>query len=157
MKILIISDTHGSINSILKDIKKYQPDRIIHLGDYVEDGIVLANELNIPTTIVRGNGDYLSKDFNYDEVIEISGKKFFLTHGHKYNVNFSLNNLFYKGQELEVDYILFGHTHRPIIDKYNDITIMNPGSPVYPRSGIMGTFGLIELGKNNNEEIIEIK
>lgn len=158
MRLLIISDTHGNINSILRDIKDKKPDRILHLGDYVEDGIKLGEKLNIPTTIVRGNGDFLSKDFNYDEVIEIGGKKFFLTHGHKYNVNFNLNNIFYKGKEVGADYILFGHTHIPIIETIDNITIMNPGSPIYPR-GINNrrTFGIIELGKTNNTKILEIK
>ncbi len=159
MKILVVSDTHGSINNIIKAIKdNYYPDRLIHLGDYVEDGIRLGEALNISTTIVRGNGDYYTDDYNYEDIIEINGKKLFLTHGHKYMVHYDINNLFYRGQELGVDYVLFGHTHVPIIERENNMIIMNPGSPTYPRGyNREKTIGMIEIGDYSKENIIEIK
>lgn len=159
MKILIISDTHGCINNIIKNIKdNYNPDSLIHLGDYVEDGIKLGKALNIPTTIVRGNGDCYRNDFNDEEVMEINGKRLFLTHGHKYRVNFGINNLCYKGQEVGADYVLFGHTHVPIIEKVGNMIIMNPGSPILPRGyDKKKTIGMIEIGDSIQENIIEIK
>lgn len=158
MKILIVSDTHGDIDNLLKGIKQIEkPDMLLHLGDYVEDGINIGKEMNIPTTIVKGNGDYTRNDYNYDEIVEIGDKRIFMTHGHKYNVNFSLSNLFYKGKENRADYILFGHTHIPIIEKINDITIMNPGSPSSPRGyDNRKTFGMIIIGNTIEEKIIEI-
>ncbi len=159
MKILIISDTHGDIRNVIRGIEIIgQPDMIFHLGDYVEDGIRLGDQLNIPTTIVRGNGDYNRTDFNDDEIVEVGGKRIFLSHGHKYNVNFGLSNIYYKAQEIAADYVLFGHTHVPILERTEGIVIMNPGSPVYPRGyNKKNTLGMITIGDSIEEKIIEIK
>ncbi|MDR7856685.1 metallophosphoesterase [Tissierella sp.] len=159
MKILVISDTHGYIDNVVQGIKTIGlPDMIFHLGDNVEDGIRLRDELNIPTTIVRGNGDYNSLDFNDDEIVELNGKKIFLSHGHNYNVNFGLSNLYYKAQEVGADYVLFGHTHIPIIERTEKIVLMNPGSPVLPRGyKKKNTVGILLLGDLAEEKIIEIK
>lgn len=159
MNILIISDTHGNLNNVIRNIQAIEkPDMLFHLGDYVEDGIKIGEELNIPTTIVRGNGDSNRTDFNDDEIVEIKGKKIFLTHGHKYNVRFDISNLYYKAQEIGADYVLFGHTHIPIIERIENIVIMNPGSPYLPRGyNKEKTFGMITIGNFIEEKIIKIK
>ena len=127
MRILIISDSHGSTENVINYIESNEkPDMIFHLGDYVRDGIEIEKKFNIPTKIVRGNGDYMEEDFNYEEIIQVKDIKMLLTHGHKYNINFSMDRLFYRGIELGVDYILFGHTHISTIDRLKDIILMNP-------------------------------
>lgn len=158
MKILVISDTHDNIDGIIQSIKNMEKaDMLLHLGDYVEDGIKIGIKLNIPTIIVRGNGDYNRLDFNDDEVIEIKGKKIFLTHGHKYNVRQGIMNLYYKALELDTDIVLFGHTHVPVVETINGITIMNPGSPTYPRGlNKKNTFGMLILDDIVEGKIIEI-
>lgn len=159
MRILIISDTHGYTDDVISYIESNEkPDMIFHLGDYVRDGIKIGKKFNIPIKIVRGNGDYIEEDFNYEEIVQVKGIKMLLTHGHKYNINFSIDRLFYRGIELGVDYILFGHTHIPIIDRLKDIVLMNPGSPSRPRAiDKRKTLGIIDIGDNIEEKIIEIK
>lgn len=111
MRILIISDTHGYTDNVIDYVESNKkPDMIFHLGDYVRDGVKIGNIFDIPIKIVRGNGDYMEEDFNYDEIVKIKDKKILLTHGHKYNISYSIDRLFYRGKELGVDYILFGHT-----------------------------------------------
>lgn len=158
MKILIISDTHGSIDNVINYIDSNEkPDMIFHLGDYVRDGVEIGKKFDIPTKIVRGNGDYMEENFKYDEVINIKDKKILLTHGHKYNISFSIDRLLYRGKELGVDYILFGHTHIPIINRLKDIVLMNPGSPYLPRTrNKRKTLGIIDIGDTIKEKIIEI-
>lgn len=158
MKILIVSDSHGYINNVVDYIENNEkPDMIFHLGDYVKDGIEIYNKFNIPTKIVRGNGDYMEKEFKYEEIVQVNDKKILLSHGHKYNINFSLDRLLYRGRELEVDYILFGHTHIAFIDKIKDIIVMNPGSSSRPRGhDKKNTIGLINIGNTREEKIIKI-
>lgn len=158
MRILVVSDTHGYIDNVINYIEANEkPDMIFHLGDYVSDGIEIGKRFNIPTKIVRGNGDYMEEDFKYDEIVKVKDKKMLLTHGHKYNISFSIDRLIYRGRELGVDYILFGHTHIPIIDRIKNIVIMNPGSPCYPRTrDKRKTLGIIDIGKTIEEKIIKI-
>ncbi|HZK32880.1 MAG TPA: metallophosphoesterase [Tissierellaceae bacterium] len=159
MRILIISDTHGYTDNVIDYVESNKkPDMIFHLGDYVRDGVKIGNIFDIPIKIVRGNGDYMEEDFNYDEIVKIKDKKILLTHGHKYNISYSIDRLFYRGKELGVDYILFGHTHVPSINKLDDIIFMNPGSPHFPRTrDKRKTLGIIDIGDTVEEKIIEIK
>lgn len=157
MKIIVASDSHGDIHSLIDYLGDEKFDMLFYLGDYVKDGLEIADILNIPYKIVRGNGDYGVRNFYDDELFELKDKKIFLTHGHKYNVSLGLEGIYYKAKELKADYALFGHTHIPIIEKLGDIIIMNPGSTTSPRtSDRQRTFGIIELGKNMNEKIIKI-
>ncbi len=147
MKIVVVSDTHGKIDHFVSRIKSMdKPQLIIHLGDYAEDGEKIQSLTNIETVIVKGNGDYFNKIYEEDKIFEIGGKKFFITHGHKYGVRYRLDNLMYKGEEVGADIILFGHTHVPVILKESNMMIMNPGSVSYPRGFAREkTFGIIEV------------
>src|SRR5699024_300913 len=158
MKIFVISDTHGSNKGIIDYISKLEnPDIILYLGDYVEDGEKISEELGVETIIVRGNGDYFSK-YKDDELIEVNQKKIFLTHGHQYKVKYNLDRIIYKGEEVGADIILFGHTHIPINTKENGIYIMNPGSPAFPRGrSFEKTFGIIHINNSISMEIINIE
>ncbi len=159
MKIFVISDTHGSTRGIINKINNMdKPDLIIHLGDYVEDGIKLEESIGVRTIIVKGNGDYFHPGFNEDEIITIENKKIFITHGHRYNVRYGEDNIISKAMELNADLALFGHTHVPLFFEESGVTVMNPGSPTFPR-GYRGkkTFGLIEIGEKISGKIIEIK
>ena len=158
MKVIVVSDTHGRIDDFVNKLNSVEkPQLIIHLGDYVEDGEKIGSITNVDTIIVKGNGDYLNKKYKYDEVLDIGGKRFFITHGHKYGVKYGLTNLMYRGEKLEAEIILFGHTHVPLIIKESDIMIMNPGSVSYPR-GIerRKTFGIIDIGETVSMTIEKI-
>lgn len=158
MKILVISDTHGKNKKLIERIKNGEkPDLLFHLGDYVGDGLIISKELGIGSIIVMGNGDHPSSGFKEEEVIEIKGKRIFLTHGHKLGVNFNLNRILYRAKELNVDIALFGHTHIPIIEKVDDIIIMNPGSTSSPRGfSNKKTIGIIEIEKEISTRIVEV-
>lgn len=158
MKIFVISDTHGRNEEIIEYLLKCEEaDIIFHLGDYAEDGERIAEALGIETIIIRGNGDYFSQ-YEDDELIEVNGRKIFLTHGHNYNVDYSLDNIIYRAKELEADIALFGHTHIPINIKENGVHIMNPGSPTFPRGGSFDkTFGIINIEDTIDINIINIE
>lgn len=159
MKIIVVSDTHGNNQSFLEAaITIEKPDMIFHLGDFVSDAKKITKILGIDCIMVKGNGDYGMMNVNEDELLEIEGKKIFLTHGHKYHVGYNLDDLYHKGLELGADLILFGHTHIPEIKHEKDIILMNPGSPSLPRKlNRKRTFGLVTIGEDIKTEIIEIK
>lgn len=150
MKIAVVSDTHlntSMLDKILKETK--DADIIFHLGDNVKDALYLEKNFNGDVYYVKGNCD-IAVSADTDKVIEIEGKKFFLTHGHNYRVNYDLNNLYYKAKELNVDVAVYGHTHVKLIENYGDLYILNPGSSSLPRDGSK-SMGFIEIdnGKIN--------
>ena len=44
MKILVLSDSHSALSFMRRCISKIKPDAVIHLGDFYEDGQVMAEE-----------------------------------------------------------------------------------------------------------------
>ena len=157
MRIAVISDTHGMNEDIIKALMSIdKPDMLIHLGDYADDGEKISKILGIPITIVKGNGDPFS-NYNEDELIEVHGKKLFLTHGHRHNVVRNLDTLYYKAVEMGADMALFGHTHLAVNLVHDNLIIMNPGSPSLPRGDLFTkTFGLINIGEKIETEIIKM-
>lgn len=157
MKLIVISDTHGNINEAIDVINNIENiDAILHLGDYTKDAKEIEDKLNIEVINVKGNCDISDKSTPEDKIIEIKDKKFFLTHGHKYNVKWGINNIYYKAQELMVDGVIFGHTHKSINIRENDIVIFNPGSITYPRGGSSRSYGIINVNKKIDANVIEL-
>ena len=133
MLVAVVSDTHRS-DSCVKSIKTLikDADILIHLGDNVEDAEELEREFKGEVYIVAGNCDF-SRKYPKDRLIDIEGKKIFMTHGDLYSVKMGLNSIYYKGREIEADIVLFGHTHQAMIERTNELILMNPGSPSLPR------------------------
>lgn len=147
MKILVISDTHGDINKAEDVIRKTTGiDLIIHLGDYFRDAQKLAGEFpDIPIEYIYGNSDFMIEDTPGEKLLEIKGRKIFITHGHRYSVKWDYDKLFKKAEELKVDMLLFGHTHIPELIKREGYFIMNPGSLTDPRDDSNESYAVIEL------------
>lgn len=134
MKILIVSDTHGVNSNLRKAIKNMGEhlDLMIHLGDSMCEPEVIEGLVNCPVEIVRGNCD---SNFRLQgaKLIDIAEHKAFITHGHNYNAKWSTDTMKEMARENGADIVMFGHTHEPLIDKYSDIVVLNPGSLTQPR------------------------
>ena len=134
IKILVVSDTHGMIEHALEGIKKEGPfDRMIHLGDKVEDANRLKSWLEIEhLDVCAGNCDYPSEGVS-EKILTIDGVSIFMTHGHTYGVKFTLDRLFYRAKETGAKLVLYGHTHQRKMVEEKGITLFNPGSLSLPR------------------------
>ena len=94
MLVAVVSDTHRS-DSCVKSIKTLikDADILIHLGDNVEDAEELEREFKGEVYIVAGNCDF-SRKYPKDRLIDIEGKKIFMTHGDLYAVKMGLNSIY---------------------------------------------------------------
>lgn len=133
MKILIVSDTHGKHENLRKILRQEQPiDFLIHLGD-VEGGEDVIQELaGCPVEMVAGNNDFFSA-LPLEKEIMLGKYWVLLTHGHYYYVGMGVEDIKKEAEARKFDIVMFGHTHRPIIDKGERVTALNPGSVSYPR------------------------
>ncbi|RKO67706.1 metallophosphoesterase [Desulfofundulus salinus] len=133
MRVGVVSDTHGRVDRAIKLLNQLEPlDLLLHAGDYYRDGQLLAEALNVPVRAVAGNCDFQTGGPG-EEVLELAGKKVFLTHGHLYHVHFSLQKLLYRALELQADVVVFGHTHVRYCNVHEGILFFNPGSIHDPR------------------------
>ena len=137
MKILVISDVHGCFDALYKICKLENPDMVLFSGDGSEDVRQMSYVFKeIKFISVKGNCDYY--DSNKDEeIINIMGKKFFLTHGHIYGVKRDYSSVEKRGKELGADIIVFGHTHIPYLKEKENIVLFNPGAVLSKSYGVI--------------------
>ena len=84
-----------------------------------------------------------------------SEKRIFLTHGHIYKVKFGYKKLLARAKQLFADVVVFGHTHLPKNIYIDNILLFNPGSTALPKNGGPGTFGILEITKENINSYID--
>ena len=134
-KCLVVSDTHGDNRAMLEVIQKEKPfDILIHCGDVQDNLAAILGTREFGYFAVRGNCDMFS--FAEDErCVKLGYYTVFVTHGHRYQVNYRDSALIMAGKKKRADVILYGHTHVPEVreDKENGILIVNPGSLSRPR------------------------
>lgn len=150
MRILVAGDTHGDVQG-LKNVLKDTSDMIdafVHTGDCETDALHIARQFpKLPVYGVCGNCDF-GRIFPPVRMDEICGKRVFVTHGHRYDVNYSLMQLAYTAIENQADICLFGHTHIPLVERYDNLVIVNPGSLSRPRGGSKCSYAVIEIDED---------
>ena len=133
MKILVVSDTHRHNENLLTVLKKIgHIDLLIHLGDSEGSENYIRQIANCPVEIIAGNNDFFSR-LDKEKELVLEKYKVMLTHGHYYNVSAGLELLKNEAIARGANIVMFGHTHRPLINIDDEVTIINPGSLSYPR------------------------
>lgn len=133
MKVLIISDTHRKHKNLETVLERERPiDLLIHLGDAegAEDDIQAL--VGCPMEIIAGNSDFFSS-LPLEKELTIGGYRVLITHGHYYYVSAGIEDIKKEATGRDFDIVMFGHTHRPLIDYGKNITAINPGSISHPR------------------------
>lgn len=133
MKILIVSDTHRDESNLIDVIQAEEPiDFLIHCGDVEGAEYEIKEYAGCPTVIVAGNNDYFS-NLPREEEFELGNYRIWVTHGHNYYVSMDTGRIKEEAVARGVDIVMFGHTHKPVIEQEDDIIALNPGSLTYPR------------------------
>lgn len=132
MKVLIVSDTHKKNDNYFKVVEMHKPDMVIHCGDAEGCEYAITNAVDCPVHIVLGNNDFFS-DLPRELELDIAGRKVWVTHGHNYYVSVGSERIKQEAIARGMDIVIYGHTHRPVVDIGDDIVVLNPGSLSYPR------------------------
>ncbi len=131
MKILVFSDSHRFVQPMVDAVLAEDPAQIIHLGDVEPDARELSRLFPaIPVASVPGNCDLGSTDDPVKQ-FTLGGKKFFITHGHRYGVKLGYAKLVNTGMAAGADVVLFGHTHQAFETWLDGVLIANPGAVGY--------------------------
>lgn len=143
MKILLVSDTHGS-SAFIKAIEHEQPDLIIHAGD---SQLPSSNFKDLSMLIVNGNCDY---GLGYQDEIfyTINQDMIMLTHGHNYFINADLSQLALAAKNYGCNIAIYGHSHIANVEYVNDILCINPGSYEQSRSQFPNSYMIYNLDTN---------
>lgn len=135
MKILVLSDSHASMQFMRRCVEKLNPDAIIHLGDYYDDAEALAEQYpHIPMHQVLGNNDSGRAPIHARQMLcyTVGGVMLYMTHGHNHNVYYGIEALVADARKYGAQAALYGHTHKPDCHYEPDgLLVLNPGSAGY--------------------------
>ncbi len=145
MKVLVLSDSHAMLSFMRRCIAAVQPDAVVHLGDYFDDGVSMKEEFpGIPFYQVPGNCDRYRCPPGQPEILiqPIGGVELYLTHGHRHKVKQYLGALLRDARACHAAAVLYGHTHISDCRQEADgLWVLNPGSCGY----YGGSAGLLEI------------
>ena len=140
MKLIVFSDAHGQENMVDR-ILNFNPDAdyILSLGDsQLNHDYLLSRDI----VHVKGN---INRDpgFVYETDVTVGDIRIFLTHGHKFKVQRTLDKLRKHAVSSGYQVALFGHTHIPYKEQSKTITMVNPGSCASPRNSLPPTYAIL--------------
>lgn len=144
MKILVLSDSHAGLSFMRLAIRAVKPDAVIHLGDFYDDGLAIAQEN--PYLVfhqVPGNCDRFRCPPSVMPTVcyDVCGVRLFMAHGHNHGVKFSPGRLIAEARAMGAQAALYGHTHSLDCHREEDgMWVLNPGSC----GSYSGSVGLIE-------------
>ncbi|MCL5103563.1 MAG: phosphodiesterase [Armatimonadetes bacterium] len=156
MLIGVISDTHGNVSALRRALEFFDgADMIVHAGDVlyhpprlgcgegydIPAFVDVLNGLDIPILIAQGNCDSQV----YEELLKmpvqspyayasLNGIRIVVNHGHM----LVRSQMIELGKRYKADYFISGHTHIPVLENVDGVTLLNPGSPSIPKYEVNG-------------------
>ena len=149
-KVGLISDTHGLLRPEAK-LALAGCSQIIHGGDVGDPFILRELEEIAPVVAVRGNIDYGCWADELPETIlmEIEGVKLGVIH--------NLALLDSQSALSQAKVIIYGHSHKPVIEQRNGALYVNPGSAGPRRFSLPVTLGILTIeGPEVSAKIVEL-
>jgi putative phosphoesterase len=154
MRIGVVSDTHlprfGRVlpRELRNGLTAASVDLILHLGDFTSPEAADLFEAIAPFDAVAGNNDppELVERFGRRKIVDVGGIRIGMTHGDLGVGRSSPERAVRSFSTDELDVILFGHSHIPVLRRLADGPwLMNPGSPTDRRGEPRYSWGLIEI------------
>lgn len=150
----IISDTHGLLRPEV--FERFRGvEHILHAGDIGSLDVLTELEAIAPVTAVWGNVDGWDIRARVPEVarVELGGKTIVVVHGMQYG---SPTPAKVAAAYPDADLVVFGHSHKPVVECVGSVLAVNPGSAGPARFGAMPTLAVAEIGAECRVEIIPL-
>jgi putative phosphoesterase len=152
MLVGLISDTHGKLRpEIFNHFENV--DLILHAGDIGPLSLLLAElEAIAEVRAVVGNTDGFDLLNLIPEVQELTleHRRTVLTHGHLLG---SPTPALLRRAHPAAQIIVYGHTHRPLLDRSNGVLVVNPGSAGAARFNLKPSIALLDLPADGEPQV----
>jgi putative phosphoesterase len=151
LRIGLLADTHGLLRDQVLDVFA-GVDHVVHAGD-VGDGALLRTLAEIaPITAVWGNVDDAALRDVLPEIgrVELGGARLIVAHHLDTALAAAAAE---RGRRL----VVFGHSHRPSVDRRDGMLLVNPGSAGRRRFRLPVTVAIATVGRRAlAAEIVEL-
>jgi putative phosphoesterase len=117
----LVSDTHGLLRpEVLPALEGC--GLVLHAGDVGDAGILRELETIAPVRAVRGNTDHgaLGASLPMTEWVEVGEHALYMVHIRE--------DLDLDPSAAGVSAVVYGHTHRPLVEERDGVLYINPGS-----------------------------
>ena len=117
----VISDTHGLLRpQVIEALRGME--LIIHAGDIGNVEVLKTLETIAPVTAVRGNNDHgpWAEQIPLTNVVDYRSYSLYVLH--------ELDSLDLDPVASEFSAVIFGHSHRPSVERRHGVLYLNPGS-----------------------------
>ncbi|MGA8044349.1 MAG: metallophosphoesterase family protein [Terracidiphilus sp.] len=148
----VLSDTHGLLRAeVLPALAGVE--RILHLGDVGSADILTSLRRIAPVHAVRGNVDRTGPCSRLPETDVLLFEQYYLYLLH------NRSELHLNPVAAKFSAVLYGHTHRPLIEWHRDVLYFNPGSCGPRRFELPVTIGFLTIGTDGRlkPEIVQIE
>lgn len=156
-RIGVIADTHGLFDPAV--IKHFAGvTAILHAGDIGDPGVILQLQQIAPVIAVSGNiDDFEQSGLPRARVVRRAGVTIAIRH-----ILFERGRLTDEAREwldsIQPHICIFGHSHRPAIDRYGETILFNPGSAGPRRFSLPRGIGLLTVHEGRiMPELIRLK
>ncbi len=126
MRVGIISDTHGLLRPEVFRVFE-GVEHVLHAGDVGPADLLMELEAIAPVTAVWGNADGWEVRARVPEVarVELGGVRVTVVHGMQVG---SPTPAKVAAAYPDAELVVFGHSHRPVIERVGGVLAVNPGS-----------------------------
>ncbi|WP_174613458.1 metallophosphoesterase family protein [Virgibacillus ihumii] len=157
MKIIVISDTHipkkgpKLPSRLMKELEAAK--LIIHAGDWSSMEVYDMLQQYAPVKGVYGNieNEEILDKFSSKELLIINGFRIGIVHGHGEKKT-TERRAFDAFLDDDVDAIIFGHSHIPLLRYFKKVLLLNPGSPTDKRTQPYYSFVTLRIDDEINAE-----
>ena len=145
MLVGLVSDTHGllrpGIYTVLQGV-----ELILHAGDVGARSVLHELSAIAPVRAVYGNCDTPGDpNLTAEVMLELDGLSIHVSHGHEVGSPTPDKLL----ARYSADVIVFGHTHKPLIERSGSRLVVNPGAAGPRRFGLKPSVGRMRLEKGD--------
>ncbi len=133
VRVIALSDTHLETGLPERLVERLQgADLILHAGDFITLEVYRSLSGLGRLEAVCGNADSpeLKRLLPVRRTIEVEGVRIGLVHMASHSADLTGADMM--AREMDVDVLVFGHIHRPVIEKGKRLLVC-PGSPTLPR------------------------
>jgi putative phosphoesterase len=148
----VVSDTHfprfgrALPRALERGLRRANVERILHLGDMTDLLAVPLFEAIAPFDAVAGNNDgaAIRERFGRRKILRVEGVRIGMVHGDGRRGT-TKSRALEAFDEGEVDVVLFGHSHRPVVGRERGVLVANPGSPTDKRLNPLYSYAVLTV------------
>lgn len=142
----LVSDTHGLVrNSVFAALAG--ASQILHAGDVGGRDVLHTLASIAPVLAVYGNVDPLDGLLPQEIALDAGGLSIHVSHGHELGSPTPAKLL----SRYSADVLIFGHTHRALVEREGKRLVVNPGAAGPRRFDVKPSVGILRIVSGHAE------